>query len=107
MDLENEARSDITSLNMMKIVGNLICILIGLCGLAVARQEKSAAKDLPYVSVDHPEFITAEHASFLADPDRLIGVMDGKTAKAYPAAILAQHGVVLDRLKAGPIAVTW
>ena len=91
----------------MKRVGNLICILVGLCGLSVACQEKSSPKDLPYVTVDHPEFITAEQASFLADPDRLIGVMDGKTAKAYPAAILAQHGVVQDRLQAGPIAVTW
>jgi hypothetical protein len=34
-------------------------------------------------------------------------VVDGKVAKAYPAAILAQHGVVQDRLEAGPIAVTW
>ena len=91
----------------MKRVGNLICVLVGLCTLAVAGQEKSSPKDLPYVTVDHPEFITAEQASFLADPDRLIGVMDGKTAKAYPAAILAQHGCVQDRLKAGPIAVTW
>jgi Protein of unknown function (DUF3179) len=37
----------------------------------------------------------------------LIGVTDGKNAKAYPAAILAQHGVVQDRMADGPIAVTW
>ena len=107
MDLENEVRSDITSRNMMKRADNFICVLVGLCTLGAACQEKSAPKDLPYVTVDHPEFITAQQASFLADPDRLIGVMDGKTAKAYPAAILAQHGVVQDRLQAGPIAVTW
>ena len=39
--------------------------------------------------------------------DLLIGVTDGKTAKAYPAAILAQHGVVQERMADGPIAVTW
>ena len=66
-----------------------------------------AAKQLPYVSIDNPEFTPASAASFLSDGDRLIGLANGKVAKAYPAAILAQHGVVLDHLPAGPIAVTW
>jgi hypothetical protein len=70
-------------------------------------QGESAEKSLPYVTIDHPEFIKAAEASFLSDTNRLIGVVDGATAKAYPAAILAQHGVVQDRLAAGPIAVTW
>jgi len=43
----------------------------------------------------------------MSPEDLLIGVTDGKTAKAYPAAILAQHGVVQDRMVDGPIAVTW
>jgi hypothetical protein len=43
----------------------------------------------------------------MSDRDRLIGVTDGKIAKAYPAGILAQHGLVQDRLTGGPIAVTW
>jgi hypothetical protein len=43
----------------------------------------------------------------MSDRDRLIGVTDGKIAKAYPAGILAQHGLVEDQLAAGPIAVTW
>jgi hypothetical protein len=43
----------------------------------------------------------------MSDRDRMIGVTDGKIAKAYPAGILAQHGLVQDKLKAGPIAVTW
>ena len=66
-----------------------------------------AAKQLPYVSVENPEFIPASAATFLSDGDRLIGLASGNVAKAYPAAILAQHGVVLDQLPAGPIAVTW
>jgi len=37
----------------------------------------------------------------------LIGLTGGNVVKAYPAAILAQHGVVLDDLPIGPIAVTW
>lgn len=62
---------------------------------------------LPYVTIDHPQFIPASQADFLSSRDLLIGVTDGKTAKAYPAAILAQHGVVQDRMDDGPIAVTW
>jgi len=64
-------------------------------------------KPMPYTAVNDPEFVPASAATFLADNDRLIGVTGGKVVKAYPAAILAQHGVVLDNLPAGPIAVTW
>ena len=62
---------------------------------------------LPYAAIEHAEFIPASQATFMSDRDRLIGVTDGTTAKAYPAGILAQHGLVQDKLKAGPIAVTW
>ncbi len=65
------------------------------------------AKHMPYTAVNNPEFIPASAATFLADNDRVIGVTGGNVFKAYPAAILAQHGVVLDDLPAGPIAVTW
>ena len=75
-------------------------------GFGVA-QDKAPQKSLPYVTVDHPEFIPAAQAGFLNDHDRVIGVVDGQVAKAYAAADLAQHGVVQDRLAAGPIAVTW
>ena len=62
---------------------------------------------LPYKAIENPEFITAKQATFMSDRDRLIGVSDGKIAKAYPAGILAQHGLVQDKLSDGPIAVTW
>ena len=39
--------------------------------------------------------------------DRVIGVMDGATAKTYPAGILSQHGLVEDGTRSGPIAITW
>jgi hypothetical protein len=77
--------------------------LVGLC----SAQEKSTQKRLPYATVDRPEFIPAAQAHFMGGTDRLIGVMDGKVGKAYAASILSQHGVVQDRLVAGPIAVTW
>ena len=84
----------------------LITLLATFAGSSVA-QDKAPQKSLPYVTVDHPEFIAAAQAVFLNDRDRVIGVMDGSVAKAYAAADLAQHGVVQDRLAAGPIAVTW
>jgi hypothetical protein len=62
---------------------------------------------LPYKAIENPEFIPAGQATFMSDRDRLIGVSDQKIAKAYPAGILAQHGLVQDRLSDGPIAVTW
>ena len=62
---------------------------------------------LPYTAVHDPQFIPANEATFMNDGDRLIGIMNGKTAKAYPAGILSQHGLVQDRGPSGPIAITW
>jgi hypothetical protein len=69
--------------------------------------QESKPKDLPYAAVHNPEFISASAATFMNADDRVIGVMSGKTAKAYPAGILAQHGLVEDDSPSGPIAVTW
>jgi uncharacterized protein DUF3179 len=83
----------------------------GLAGLVLAAVGAALAfetkPNLPYGAIGHPEFIPANQAAFLSDRDRLIGVSDGRIAKAYPAAILAQHGLVQDNLSDGPIAVTW
>ena len=62
---------------------------------------------LPYTAVHDPQFIRAADATFVGDDDRVIGVMSGKIAKAYPASILSQHGLVEDRSPKGPIAITW
>ena len=63
--------------------------------------------NLPYATIVHPQFVSGSDAAFLSPHNLLIGVTDGKTAKAYPAAILAQHGVVQDWMGSAPIAVTW
>lgn len=62
---------------------------------------------LPYSAIDRPEFVTASEATYLQDDDVVVGVARGGVAKAFPAADLAQHGVVLDKMPDGPIAVTW
>ena len=66
-----------------------------------------APPPLPYAAVHDPQFIGASDASFLNDEDRVIGVMTGRTAKAFPAGILSQHGLVEDQSPGGPIAITW
>jgi len=84
--------------------GICAALLIEGAGLAFQAPPKPS---LPYKAIEHAEFIPASQATFMTDRDRLIGVTDGKIAKAYPAGILAQHGLVQDKLAAGPIAVTW
>ena len=62
---------------------------------------------MPYVSVHEPVFVPASDAPFVLDDDLVIGVAQGKTAKAYMAADLGQHGSVDDQMPDGPIEVTW
>ncbi len=81
-------------------------VLAGLAAVASAFQTQ-APPSLPYAAVHDPQFITAGDATFMNGEDRVIGLMSGKTAKAYPAGILSQHGLVQDRSPKGPIAITW
>jgi len=79
-----------------------------LAGLAVSgAAQKKPEEQLPYKAVHDPQFIPASSATFLGDPDRVIGITVGTVAKAYPAAILSQHGLVEDQTPSGPIAITW
>jgi len=81
-------------------------ILLIVLGTDAAAQ-KQVQERLPYTAVHDPQFIPASSATFLHDPDRIIGVVSGPVAKAYPAAILSQHGLVEDQSPSGPIAITW
>lgn len=76
----------------------LICAALGVVVLA---------QHLPFTAIDHPQFEPAAKATFLSSSDLLLGVSQGGVAKAYPAAIVAQHGLVSDRMPDGPIAITW
>ena len=101
------ARHD--SENPRQVIVAWLMILLGIAATMAPKPVMAQTKKppLPYVTVDHPQFIPASQATFLSTHDILIGVSDGKAAKAYPAAILAQHGVVQDQMADGPIAVTW
>ena len=80
-------------------------LLLALSAGAAAQEQ--ALPRLPYKAIHDPEFIPASAATFLHDPDRVIGIVNGREAKAYPAAILSQHGLVEDQSPSGPIAITW
>jgi quercetin dioxygenase-like cupin family protein len=62
---------------------------------------------MPYVAVHQPVFVPASKAAFALDDDLVIGVAQGRTAKAYMALDLTQHGSVDDLMPDGPIEVTW
>ena len=62
---------------------------------------------MPYVAVHDPVFVAASEASFAMDDDLVIGVAQGKIAKAYMALDLTQHGSVDDQMPDAPIEVTW
>ena len=92
----------------MKYLNRWHVLAMVLAGLTVnAAAQKKAAEELPYKAVHDPEFIPAASATFLSDPDRVIGITVGTKAKCYPAAILSQHGLVEDQSPSGPIAITW
>ena len=87
---------------MKRLIGG-VWILVCLTPLA----GQAPPGMLPYVAVHQPEFVKAADAAFLQDDDILLGVASGNVAKAYPAADLAQHGAVSDRVPDGAISVTW
>ena len=97
---------------MKRIPATLVLLgSLGPLGTSIAFAQAPAAQaapqSLPYAAVHDPEFIAAPAATFMTAEDRVIGLMSGKTAKAYPAGILAQHGLVQDASPNGPIAITW
>jgi len=82
-------------------------VALVLLGSAILFAQESKPQNLPYAAVHNPEFISVRAATFMNADDRVIGLMSGKIAKAFPAGILAQHGLVEDDSPSGPIAVTW
>jgi hypothetical protein len=70
-------------------------------------QPSPALAKLPYTAVHEPQFISPSEVNFMRPDDQLIGIVIGKVAKAYPAGIVAQHGLVEDETPDGPIAITW
>jgi len=59
-------------------------------------------------SVDAPVMVPASAAAaFMRDEETVLGVYDGKQARAYSTWHLDHHEIVNDRLGETPIAATW
>ena len=86
---------------------SLVSVVLAGGSAFLSAQSAPAPASLPYAAVHDPEFISAAAATFMNDEDRVIGVTSGTVAKAFPAGILSQHGLVEDQSPKGPIAITW
>ena len=95
--------------NILYLAAGIAASLLGsaLGRSQTAPEQSSPQGKLPYVAVHDPEFISPSEATFLHPEDRVIGLMSGRVAKADPAGILSQHGLVEDQSPNGPIAITW
>ncbi len=58
-------------------------------------------------ALTNPKFSKADEATYLRDDDRVIGVVSGGEARAYPLAIMNHHEVVNDQIGDTPVAVTY
>jgi len=58
-------------------------------------------------SINNPVFHTAESDTFLHEDDRILGLVIGDTAKAYPVRILNWHEIVNDTFGSTPVAITY
>lgn len=58
-------------------------------------------------SIDKPDFVMAGFAAFLRNEDQVLGLVRGRTARAYPVRILNWHEVVNDRIGKDPVVVTF
>src|SRR5438128_765474 len=59
-------------------------------------------------AIDSPTFEPAERGvAFMRDDEIVIGVTDGKEAKAYSTWLLDSHEIVNDVIGSTPIAVNW
>lgn len=55
----------------------------------------------------NPEFVAADRASFVADPDMVMAVAISGEAVAYPIRQLAYHHLVHDEVGGVPIVATY
>lgn len=58
-------------------------------------------------AIDKPDFVMAGFAAFLRNEDQVLGLVRGKTARAYPVPILNWHEVVNDRIGKDPVVITF
>ncbi len=58
-------------------------------------------------AISDPKMIAATEADYLKPTDRVIGIVIGDVARAYPLAILNYHEIINDQLGEQPVAVSY
>jgi Protein of unknown function (DUF3179) len=58
-------------------------------------------------AIDHPRFVAASEARFLADDDAVFGLVRDGQPRAYPQLVLVWHEIVNDRFPSGPLSITY
>lgn len=59
-------------------------------------------------AIDHPKFVSATEGNRVMQPEEpVLGVTDGKGARAYSLWQLNHHEIVNDQIGSVPLAVTW
>ncbi len=59
-------------------------------------------------AIDKPNFVPVSEAmSFMREEEQVLGLAEGKEAKAYSTWLLNHHEIVNDTLGGKPVAVTW
>jgi Protein of unknown function (DUF3179)/Galactose oxidase, central domain/Kelch motif len=101
------------------VPGPIRALVIAIVMVALASASPSQAAPQPpqivpakpakekITAITHPKFVGANDALFVAPIDRVIGVVVGGVAKAYPLRILMWHQVVNDVIGGKPVAVTY
>lgn len=58
-------------------------------------------------AIDKPDFLAAGFAALLKNDDEVLGIVRGKTTRAYPIRILNWHEVVNDRIDGAPVVISF
>src|SRR5579885_1295862 len=68
---------------------------------------KAALIKQPVRAIEHPKFVTPKDAVEMQTKERVVGVLLGHDAKAYPMRILRWHQVINDTIGGKAVAVTY
>jgi len=58
-------------------------------------------------AIDAPKFVSSAAAKFVKDEDKVIGIVSGDEARAYPVKILNWHQIVNDKIGDKDVVVTY